>query len=309
MPWIDNPAGYVAAAQAPWAIAPIIAAEAALGGALYYYHRRQRQRRPMSTRRYNYAPTRAPKRRRTTRPTRAPTRMPTYVPTRMPLNRRIGGYVGKELKWNDTVYTGNIVRTKTGAVAEDATAQSLTNISPGTGPTQRDGIKVMIKHIFIQGQIAFVGCLDQSAGPPPAAVADSTVPSIKLWLVMDRQTNGAQMTSTEFLNQDHSNTYNSVTFRNLENSTRFKVLAEKTIMARSLPGHSAVTSGMIIPFKMKATNVDCYQRYIGTDGTVGSIADCSLHLLCMKSYYDSGSADLTSDATLTYVARTRFYAL
>lgn len=262
------------------------------------------------TRRYSYGSGTRRVRRRTMAPTRAPTSAaPIAKRWAFARNKRIGGYIGKELKWNDTVYTGNIVRTKTGAVAEDATAQSLTNIAPGTGPTQRDGIKVMIKHLFIQGQIAFVGCLDQSAGPPPAAVADSTVPSVKLWLVMDRQTNGAQMTSTEFLNQDHSNTYNSVTFRNLENSSRFKVLAEKTITARSLPGHSAVTSGMIIPFKMKATGIDCYQRYIGTDGTIGSIADCSLHLLCMKSYYDSGSADLTSDVTLTYVARTRFYAL
>lgn len=225
------------------------------------------------------------------------------------LNKRTAGFIGRELKWNDTTYSANVGRTVAAVMADNSSSNSLTEIAPGTGPTQRDGIKVLIKHLFIQGHIAFVPALDGDPGPPPSSVADSAVPYCKIWLVLDKQTNGAQMSSDDFLNDDHANTFGSLTFRNLENSSRFKVLAEKTIHPRTLPGHSGATSGMVVPFKMKATNINCYQRYIGTDGKIASIADCSLHLIAMKAFYDSGAADLTSDLTLTYVARTRFYAL
>ena len=52
---------------------------------------------------------------------------------------------------------------------------------------------------------------------------------MKIWVVLDTQTNGAQMTADEYLATPASNQHCISTMINLENSHRFKTLATKEI--------------------------------------------------------------------------------
>jgi len=219
------------------------------------------------------------------------------------LNPAYRGYVGKELKFSDTTYTGAVGRTIGDMMRDPGATDSLTNIAQGSGNTQRDGLKVHIKSISIRGKVRW--------DPISGTGADSALPVFKLWLVMDMQTNGSQMTSTQFLNDTGSNEFDDISFRNLENTARFKVLKELKLSPPLTPGAgSGAQTGLAFKdFSIHVPNVACYQRYTSTGGAVSDIADCSFHLVCCKTFYDSGAADLTPPVTLSYVCRTRFYAL
>jgi hypothetical protein len=353
MPWIDNPGAYVAAAEAPYVVAPLLAAEAIAGAGLYAYNRYQRSR-PQPTmaygkmRRYNpYKRVKPRKRGRVIMATSAPSRHPVrYVnnSARYPsLNWRIGGVVGKELKWTDTTYQGDVSADRTAAMADPSGPNCLTNIVQGTGPTQRDGLKTHIKHLYIHGHLIFEPALQGSADPndsivawttsevvppgtsstsgtitaptvpydPPTvgARAQTAIPYVKIMLVMDKQTNGAQMTSGDLLDDTGSAAFDSLTFRRLENSARFVVLAQKCIYPQDLPMGTGVSCAKVVPFKMAAKKLDCYQRYNSTAGDITQIQDCSLHMIAIKTSYNTAAQDFTSTVRLEYVARTRFYAL
>jgi hypothetical protein len=218
-------------------------------------------------------------------------------------NKAYRGYIGKELKYDDTTYNGVVGRVIGDMLRDPGGVDCLTNIAQGTGNTQRDGLKVHIKSISIRGKVRW--------DPIFGTGANSTLPTFKLWVVMDTQTNRSQMASSEFFKDTGVNNFDDISFRNLENTARFRVLKEIKLSPPLTPGagNGSQTGLAFKNFEIHIPNIGCFQRYTGTGGTVSNIADCSFHVLAVKSYYDNGTADLTAPVTLTYVCRTRFYAL
>lgn len=210
------------------------------------------------------------------------------------VNRRTGGYVDLEKKFKDLDFTSTVFSTSW-ITMEDSTAKCLSATAIGDGPENRDGRVYHVTAIEIIGQIG-----------QPALEAQSSLSSNKtcrLKLVLDKQTNAAQMTGAQLMDEGGSNNIDS--FRLLENTRRFTVLKSKQILLK--PHNVAqgevdkfASATLITPFKIyhsfkKPLRVQC----IGGQSTavIESIADNSLHLV---------GCSTSAAATLNYQVRIRF---
>lgn len=206
---------------------------------------------------------------------------------------RTGGFIDIENKFIDYEANGDAFAT-TWATMEDGTANCISAVAQGDGESNRDGRVYYIRSVHVRGYVG-TGALEAQTGP----VGDALV---RLALVLDTQTNGAQLTATDVMDGGQNNDW--LAFRNLQYSKRFKVLKDTGVLR--IPGHDlnegAVNSfGLaptFIPFKMnikfkKPIKVRCS----GTTAVVASIVDNSIHVIGVGS---------TTNAFVTYQSRVRF---
>jgi hypothetical protein len=202
-------------------------------------------------------------------------------------NVRSGGFLGYEKKFIDTGRTGAIIASAVpGSEIDPNTVNCLNAVAQGDGPQNRDGRKYHILSVHIRGFINFI---------------DETVPytadHTRLLLVLDRQTNAAQLQAEDVLNNSAPATQ---AFRNLEFTQRFIVLKDFTLNKPQVgSGATTNTWRATKPFKINYTfkkpiAVTCS----GTTGNVTAINDNSLHLIAIT--FNGGSN------TLDYHARVRF---
>lgn len=208
------------------------------------------------------------KRRYSAAPSRRPRRMARRIPSasrrklRAIANLRTGGTLGIEQKYYDSTLAGsNILPLTTAnqtampfasATPVVANAVFLNNPTVGSAATQRDGRVIRNKSIEVQGSVHF-RIVDQVATgfyPPTVWVA----------LVLDTQVNATavSLSGAGPPIAYGANVYSALTtaapFRNLDATTRFRVLAVKRIQTRSdnVPGLTAgyVTGTQQFPFKL-----------------------------------------------------------
>lgn len=209
-----------------------------------------------------------------------------------------------EKKYVDQTHTFPVGRVLSGAMADPTTNSQLTGISALDSvntENRRDGLKARITDVFIRGDIRWDNIVPGTAGE----TADCELPWVRLMVVQDMQTNGAQMAATDVL-QTISNDLNPLAFRNLENTTRFKVLKDVFIHPRNHPSFSNKSGKIWMPFSMSFSGLNMDVKYKDTSATISDVVDNSLHFIALKTYSDSGTADITSNVTCRYLARTRF---
>jgi len=215
---------------------------------------------------------------------------------RAALNIRTAGLLGMEYKAFDAVRSATAIANSDTWAAGIYEVQTFGLFCPvqGNGIANRDGNKVIVKSILVQGVIKRVVA---------AAAAASRQPSIvQVALVMDRQTNGAQMLPGDV--------YTSVApcvpgQRVLEYSRRFKVL--KTVVLRmndvgcfnDAAGTGAVTGNcMPFTFAVKLNEEVAFITGAGA-GAVADLKDVSFHIIAATS----GAANVE---TIEYNSRIRF---
>jgi hypothetical protein len=237
-------------------------------------------------------------------------RLNTYSPTTRSYqkvqgrfrNRRTGGFVGQELKFTDDYVNGATIGSTWVGGELDPTvsgASCLNGVSQGDGETQRDGRNFMMKSIMLRG---FVDTTLQESQNTP--VGDSIV---RLCLVMDKQTNAAQMNAEDCM--DGGVPVDTISFRNLENSRRFKVLKDITLKIEGSKGAMNEGAANLFANGNVQTPFQIYHDFKrpvrvttnGTGGTVGAITDVSLHLIGVTN------AASGTNNTLYYSSRLRFY--
>ncbi len=205
-------------------------------------------------------------------------------------NLRTGGFLGMELKFIDTGIASETV-TSAWAVLDPALT-SLAPIAQGNGMSNRDGIKAIIKSVFIHGQAIW----DQDT------VMDQPGP-MRIVLVQDQQTNGAVLSPGDVMVTGGLGQQISA-FRNLQYTQRFKVLKEVWINPPTFQaegnGTNSKLGGAFVPFVMHVPNLNMKVQYKGTTGAITDITDNSLHLMVCYGG--------TRPAELQYKVRCRFLA-
>lgn len=186
-------------------------------------------------------------------------------------NVRSGGFLGYEKKFIDQGITSlGIVNTVTGSEIDPGTTNCLNAVAQGDGPTNRDGRKYHVLSVHVRGYINFV---DETA--------PYTSDHCRILLVLDKQTNAAQLNAEDVL---VSSTPATGAFRNLEFSERFRVLREFTVQKPSVgSGTTTNTWRATKPFKInyvfkRPLPVTCS----GTTGNVTAINDHSIHLIAIS---------------------------
>ncbi len=164
----------------------------------------------------------------------------------------------------------------------------------GTGEENRDGRVYYIHSIHVHGKIQLPGTESDAApqGGPTYA---------RLCLVWDTQTNAAEITATDVM--DAGGTDDTMSFRNLQNSSRFIVLKDKTFVLRPAQGNEGAVNVFYkafndVRFKWnKSFKKPIKVRCVGTTADVASVSDNSLSII--------GIANNTN-ITLEYQSRLRF---
>lgn len=159
--------------------------------------------------------------------------------------------------------------------------------SQGNDISNREGRNVYVHTIRITGVIDVPGQSLQNSTDIPQTV--------RLILVMDKQTNGAQMTSDALI-QSTGDVPGTFQFQNTANFGRFQILKDKVYTCQPFPiaangAGSLYQSGMSRYFKLKYTfKTPIKVNFNATNGgTVADIVDNSFHLLAGKYNNDSST--------------------
>jgi len=215
------------------------------------------------------------------------------------VNQRIGGQLGREVKYCDFNVAGVVMTNDnwTAAQLDPATPLCLNGIQMGDGPNQRDGRQYSILSVHIRGY-CFVSSYKANTTPIPDTI-------FRLALVHDKQTNGTQMDPLNVFIGGAATSING--FRNLEYTQRFTVLEDMTFVKTGESQVSVANSfdnGLkLIPFVInKSFKTPIKVQTTGAGATVASIIDNSLHLIGTTTT-EGGSVGLTR---ITYWSRIRF---
>lgn len=213
-------------------------------------------------------------------------------------NRRTGGYRSLELKYKDHNLADHILTENMSNAATNADPSStvcLNCVDQGTGQSQRLGLRMRVKSIHVKCIVRF-------------QIAASLTPqdTIRLLLVLDKQTNGATLSATDVLNNISGTTHDICAHTNLENSSRFQILADKIVKDDNTNHYY---DGTTVARVKKAKVVHLYKsfgkrllttKFLSTGATTADIADNSIHLIAIASQTGGGTA-------LSYESRLRYY--
>ncbi len=221
------------------------------------------------------------------------------LPRRRRRNIRTGGFLGQELKFYDTSLIAGGIATNTDATGgeDDPSAVILLNtVVQGDGESQRDGRKINMKSIFVTGVVNAIAQSDQTVAEEATDIA--------IWLVLDKQTNGATIASENVFKNTGANILTGTSvMRNLQFSSRYRIL-DKVRFQLPNPQMSGDSTnfeqhGVQVPFKLSANLRNMQVIYTGTTENVANITDNSLHIISFAS--NNGMAP-----TISYNARLRF---
>lgn len=212
-------------------------------------------------------------------------------------NIRSGGLLGIETKFLDITIAATPITAPTDASGGEIQPTAgctgcLSAPAQGDGAQQREGKKIVIKSILVQGAVTLTG---QSG---IAALNPEVFPTVYLALVQDSQTNAQTINSEDvFANIAGVGQNAPMPFRNMSNTSRFKVLATKVITPRqffSLASNDAQvttvsTAGVTVPYKLSA-NMKMPVNFTTTStlANVNTVTDNSIHMVAYCSSVSMG---------------------
>jgi len=216
------------------------------------------------------------------------------------LNARTGGLLGIELKYFDTSklsFTAAQSTDATGGEADPTTILCLNGVPQGDTSSSRDGNIIGMKSLQVVGNVRVDKMLNQTA--------PKDIPSVYIAVVLDTQTNGAQLASEDvFQNPGASMFLAASPLRNMSYTSRFRVLgAQKVELAQptmSWDGTNFEVNGQSQAFEFFIDLKGMKTRFQSgtTTGYVGTIVDNSIHVIAFQN-----SADYLAE--VSYQARLR----
>lgn len=217
-------------------------------------------------------------------------------------NVRTGGFLGQELKFYDTSLVSATLTAPTdasGGEHDPSATIVLNSVVQGDGEQQRDGRKITMKNLYINGIVVVAPQASQSSGDSATIVF--------IAVVLDTQTNGATISSElVYTNEAASAILAASPMRNLQQADRFRVLKvqKMTIQNPNIANDTGstggvVSNGLVRGFKMFVPLHNMVVTYKGTTESVANITDNSIHIIA----YCNNAALVPK---ISYNARLRF---
>lgn len=215
--------------------------------------------------------------------------------SRIGRNARIGGFEGIEHKFFDTEVSADAFTTLWASM-EPATT-NLTAMSQGDGESQRDGRKLSIDQIHVQGFVELPG--GETTTDPPDGVV------VRICLVLDTQTNGTTIVGTDVMVGGKTN--DCFGFQRLDNSKRFRVLWNKIITINE-PALSHIAANLfstcdqVRHFKKTINfNPPLQVNMSSTTANITNVKDNSIHMIGVSTPFNAAIVP-----RLSYQCRVRF---
>jgi len=220
-------------------------------------------------------------------------------------NVRTGGLLGVETKYLDMAKTNTAIVAPTDASGAEYDPSSgctgcLSAPAQGDTASNREGFKIAMKSIQVTGSVNVNLQLGQGSA--------DIMPEVYIALVLDTQTNGAQLNSEDVFTNPGGVAYLAATpLRNMSYTERFKVLKIKKIR---IPQASITYNGSqdTIVQNGGQFRFDMFKKLGGlpvkftagsTTANVSGVVDNSLHIIAY-------CCDTTMGPTISYNARLRF---
>lgn len=176
-----------------------------------------------------------------------------------------------------------VTSTFSNAMKDPPTLNTLFLPVPGTGINDRIGRRVAVHSLKIRGEIELANVNDASVGTQAYAAA-----IFRLIIVQDKQTNGAQMSSSTLIDSGSGSLAWDM-FQSTGSFGRFRVLKDKRYTLQD-PNFGADLSNYdrnglnrIFEFIIKFRKPVLVHFNATAGGTVADITDNSFHLLCATS--------------------------
>jgi len=259
-------------------------------------------------------------RRESNRPRKAPGgAMYLGRPTNIPMggkNLSLGGFQGLQLKFIDSPFASSPSSSGVLPIDLDPADLHLTPVPLGTGPSERTSNRIFMKSLQVIGSVV----INQNtvSGTPSsfsqANMLQATVP-MKVYVVLDTQTNGAQVLPGEVW--DDRAPHGSMASQNLRNMSfvdRLKVLHVvdicvpcQAIVRNYSDAQKAVSRGVasfnfFLPLK---GIVQKYEKTANT-GAIAGVIDNSLHLFfALENSQDNATNALS--CIINGFARARYF--
>ena len=203
------------------------------------------------------------------------------------VNKRTGGRMNKELKYNDSFQALQLSKNIATSNVDPTTNQNLTGLAQGDGPQQRIGRVTFIRSLYVQGNIEVQN--------PPSSASHFYV---TIWLVEDMQTNRTLFTPTDFVDALNPAVHADA-FQNLDNSDRFRLHKKKVVRITCRSRGSTDVGVCTVPFSIyKKCNVKVQHQ--GPGALIGNINTSSFHLLACLS------ENAPTQTHIRYQCRVRF---
>lgn len=214
-------------------------------------------------------------------------------------NIRSGGYLGIERKFYDTNLNAANLTAPTDASGMEHNPSAticLNSVVQGDGESNRDGRRITMKSIQVKGTVFWGNLINQTVVPPAC--------SVFIALIQDMQTNGALLNSEDvFVNKGGTALGNNALTRDLQYSTRFKVLKTWIIQCDTPPvswdGTNIEVGGGSAQFQGFIKLPDVITNYTSTTESIANIVDNSLSICACTTSTGLSPA-------LSYNARLRF---
>jgi len=200
-------------------------------------------------------------------------------------------YFNKEKKFSDQAHQGTVEATIPLA-NQDPISGSLVNVPLGTSQSERIGRCIFPRSITVYGNL--------DVNEQVQNISDFYV---QVWIVEDKQTNGAGMSSVDFLTSPGTS-IQADAFQNLEFSDRFNLLKKKMIKIKPDTFRSGVGNDALfnlqVPLRLHVNlPATAKTQFSGVSGAVTDITTHSYHLLAIKS-------DGAPALNIRYQVRTRY---
>lgn len=180
-----------------------------------------------------------------------------------------------------------------GLEADPSTESCLFSPAQGDTANSRTGNKAVVESVSIRGQI-----LLQASDDVSAATMKNRSEGMRYWLVLDKETNNAQLASENVLVNDSGNLAGCASaLRNTTKGNRYKVLRSGYIEMPPLSIATGSTSGFF--HAMRSAPFEIYWKgvlpvnFSANNGTVADIVDNSLHLLVAPQSETTVASSLT----------------
>lgn len=185
-----------------------------------------------------------------------------------------------------------------GMEADPATVLCLSAPAQGNGPTDRDGQVIVVTGLHLTGIVRRVA--QNTFNVPQPSI-------VRVWVILDTQTNGAQLNSEDvFVNTLNNDQTVATPLRNMLFGRRFKVLATRTFVMPANTfqleeGPLHYQNGSIHPINIMLKKLRIPVRFNASAAGVASVVDNSIHVIACHN--DAGTV---STFGLHYNARVRF---
>lgn len=214
------------------------------------------------------------------------------------LNATTAGFLGIEHKFYDTGRDAATVSASadcTGGEYDPSATSMISTPSQGDGEQNREGKRIMIDSVQVKGTLI--------KGQVEDAVNPSDADAVFIALILDTQSNGAQLNSEDvFKNPSASVRTASAPIRNLLFAERFRVLKSEVVSLDYLTLANEADNNF--GASARQVNFDWYVPLqlpvnfnAGTTASIANVVDNSLHIVAFSHQ---------GTALLSYNARIRF---